>query len=215
VVTDDHGRVLAAVGSGTTPRPGEDLWRLPAVRHALSGDSVTADSGFGVLRVGDVPLQAGGVAIVLEGYPIGALVLGERLDRGLARLEVARGTHAVVAAGDVVLASTLPGAAAGARWELPHEAGSSARLQMGGEEFVAVTLPLGATESGAPATLYLLRSETAALRPILRSLGFTFLLGGILAVLLVAAATVVVTRTTVRPLSRFVAFMQSGAESRA
>src|SRR5262249_19758691 len=118
-------------------------------------------------------------------------------------------------AGDVVLASTLPGAAAVARWELPHEAGSSARLQMGGEEFVAVTLPLGATESGAPATLYLLRSETAALRPILRSLGFTFLLGGILAVLLVAAATVVVTRTTVRPLSRFVAFMQSGAESRA
>jgi hypothetical protein len=47
-VTDDSGRVLASAGT-YAPRPGTDLARLPAVRHALEAGSATADSGFGVL----------------------------------------------------------------------------------------------------------------------------------------------------------------------
>jgi len=212
-VTDERGHVLAAAGRDARLRAGDDLASFPAVRYALNADSATADSGFGVLRRGGAPLQVGCVPIVLDGYPIGALLLGERLDRFLPPGEAAAGTHAVAAA-DVVLASNLDAAPAGARWTAPApDGGGPARVQLGGSGYVAVTLPIGATEDGTPATLTLLRSESAAQVPIARTLRVNFLLAGLLALVLVAAATVALSRTTLRPLSRFVTFLRAGADA--
>jgi signal transduction histidine kinase/CheY-like chemotaxis protein len=215
VVTDELGRVLVAVGPRGTPRAGEDLMRLPAVRYALASDGAAVDSGFGVLRRDGVPLQVGCVAIVLDGYPIGALVLGERLDSIMPRLDVAEGAHAVVTAGDRVLASTLAGTRAGARWTSHVESlrAPLGHIRIGSEDYIAATVPLGLTEDGRAATLYLVRSLTTSLTPIANSLGRSFLLAGVLAVLVVGAVGALVSRTTLRPLSRFVSFLRAGAES--
>jgi signal transduction histidine kinase/ActR/RegA family two-component response regulator len=199
VVTDDSGRVLAAVGraggaAAGAPRKG-DVVTLPAVRYALTADSATADSGFGVLRArdGSVPFQVGCVAILLDGYPIGALILGERLDRVLPRFATSAGTEAVVAIGDSLVA---PG-------------GGVSRS--GDPDFVTARVPLGLADNGKPATLQLARSVTASLRPLTTALGRSFLLAGLLAVLLVGGGAALVSRSTLRPLADFVSFLRVGA----
>jgi signal transduction histidine kinase/ActR/RegA family two-component response regulator len=201
VVTDDSGRVLAAVGrsgrAGGVPGKG-DVVALPAVRYALTADSATADSGFGVLRSrdGGAPFQVGCVAILLDGYPIGVLILGERLDRVLPRFATSPVTEAVVTIGDSVV--------------VPR-GGSSRR---GDPDFVTASVPLGHTDDGRPATLELARSVAASLHPLTTALGRSFVLAGLLAVLLVAAGAVLVSRTTLRPLARFVSFLRAGASGR-
>ncbi|HWC73240.1 MAG TPA: histidine kinase dimerization/phospho-acceptor domain-containing protein, partial [Gemmatimonadales bacterium] len=208
VVTDDSGRVLAAVGrtSGTarTARTGEtgvpskgELIRLPAVRYALTADSATADSGFGVLRArnGGVPFQVGCVAILLDGYPIGVLLLGQRLDRVLPRFATppTAGTQAFVTIGDSLVAS------------------SGAAGEATGADFVTASVPLGLADNGQRATLHLARSVTASLNPLTTALGRSFLIAGILAVLLVGGGAALVSRTTLRPLSDFISFLRRGA----
>ena len=201
IVTDDSGRVLAAVGRGGRAggAPGKgDVVTLPAVRYALTADSATADSGFGVLRSrdGGAPFQVGCVAILLDGYPIGVLILGERLDRVLPRFATSPVTEAVVTIGDSVV--------------VPR-GGSSRR---GDPDFVTASVPLGHTDNGSPATLELARSVAASLRPLTTALGRSFVLAGLLAVLLVTAGAVLVSRTTLRPLARFVSFLRAGASGR-
>jgi signal transduction histidine kinase/ActR/RegA family two-component response regulator len=168
------------------------------VRAALQGSGAPADSGFGVWRLGGDPLQIGCVPVLLQGYPVGALVLGERLERFLPRTRSAAGTHAVVTIGDRVFSSTLAAAPAGAAWAIPAD-------------HVATTLPLGLADDGRPARLYLVRSLGAAVKPITDALGRSFLLAGLVAVAVVAGGAAVVSRATLRPLSRFVDFLRAGS----
>jgi signal transduction histidine kinase/CheY-like chemotaxis protein len=213
VVTDEEGRVLAARGAGRELRVGDDLGGVPVVRYALEAELATADSSFGVFRGDSGPLQVSSVAILVNGYPIGALLLGDRLDRLMPAPDAKLGTQAVVSAGDVVLASTVPEAPVGSRWEAgtASESDSVWSLTLGGNEFVAATLPLGFTEENRPAALHLVRSLSASLAPVQKSLTTRFLVAGLLAVLLVGLAAAFLSRATLRPLSRFVAFMRAGA----
>jgi signal transduction histidine kinase len=213
VVTDDRGRVLAAAARGWAPLVGDDLSRLPAIRAVLTADSEAAVSGIGVLNHRGQSLQVGAVAIELEGYPIGALLIGERLDLLAPRLGAAAATHIVVTAGRDVLASTLDGLRQGMQWNAGAADSSAHRVRYGGEEYVAATLPLGRTDDGRMATLQLLRSLTSSLSPIQQSLKGSFLGAALLALVLVGVGAVLVSRTTLRPLSAFVQFMRSGAES--
>jgi signal transduction histidine kinase/ActR/RegA family two-component response regulator len=217
VVTDNTGKVLAAAGHGA-PKAADDLGRFPAVHFALNTDTIIPDSGFGVLQVDGTPMQVGCVPIVLQGYAIGALVLGERLDRLMAQLDSAMGTRSVVTAGNAVMMSNLAAAPVGAAWHpLPDGLGAEAvrRLRIQGEDYVAATLPLGRTEDGRAARLELVRSLSEPLRPISRSLGWSFLVAGLLALVLGGAGAVLVSRGTLRPLARFVGFMRQGADTGA
>jgi signal transduction histidine kinase len=206
VVTDDSGKVLAVVGTtgetgetGNTgvPQKGEVV-TLPAVRYALTADSARADSGFGVLRSrgGGVPFQVGCVAILLDGYPIGTLILGERLDRVLPRFATSPGTEALVMIGDSLVAPL------------------GAISRRGSDDFVTASVPLGLADNGRPATLELARSVTASLNPLTGTLGRSFLIAGLLAVLVVAGGAALVSRTTLRPLARFVSFLHTGTAER-
>jgi signal transduction histidine kinase/ActR/RegA family two-component response regulator len=198
VVTDDSGHVLAAVGraAADVPRKGSVIG-LPAVR-----DAADSGTGFGVLRraPGAAPLQVGCVAILLDGYPIGVLVLGERLDRLMPRF-AAPGTQAVVTLGDTVVASTLDVAPVRSTWTAP----------LSSDDYVTARVPLGLDDAGRPATLYIARSITAAMHPLTGSLGRSFLIMGVVAVLLVGGGAALVSRTTLRPLASFVAFLRAGA----
>jgi signal transduction histidine kinase/ActR/RegA family two-component response regulator len=133
------------------------------------------------------------VAILLDGYPIGVLLLGQRLDRVLPRFSTAAGAEAFVTIGDSLVASI----------------GGVSRI--GDPDFVTASVPLGLSDNGQPATLHLARSVSASLNPLTGALGRSFLLAGILAVLLVGGGAALVSRTTLRPLARFVAFLRAGA----
>jgi signal transduction histidine kinase/CheY-like chemotaxis protein len=218
-VTDETGNVLAAAVREGTPRPRNNLFDLPAVRHALIADTITADSSFGVLTsdraAASVPLQVGCVAIMVGGYPIGVLVLGKRLDRLLPEITEAPGTHAIVTAGDEVLLSTTPATAPGSRWTRTAGSEPAWRARLGDDEYVGTSLPIGLADNGTQAQMHLMRSLSASVVPITNALRGSFLLFGILAVLVAGAGAALVTRNSLRPLARFVGFMRSGADTGA
>ncbi|MGH7583465.1 MAG: hypothetical protein ACREL5_09590, partial [Gemmatimonadales bacterium] len=207
-VTDDSGRVVSAAGA-SVPRA-LDIAALPALRAALFSTSETADSAFGVLVAGDRTLETAVVPVLVGGYPVGALVIGRRLDRILPPRDDA-GTSRVVVIGDTVLESTLPGIERRRRWGPTARDVAAGTLTVAGAEYVDAIVPLGAGASGRQARLYLLRPLAAAIDPMEDSLGRRFLLAGILAVVAVAAGGALLARTTLRPLSRFVQFLQAGS----
>src|SRR5687768_17602505 len=186
-VTDEGGNVLASVVRQGTPRPRSNLFDLPAVRHALIADTITADSSFGVLTQAageaSIPLQVGCVAIMVGGYPVGVLVLGQRIDRLLPGFTAARGTHAVVTAGEAVLLSTTKAASAGGKWTHTPGRDPTWRIQLGDDEYVGTSLPIGLADNGTPARMHLMRSLSASVVPITNAMRRSFLLFGILAVL--------------------------------
>lgn len=83
IVTDERGRVLAATGrTEDRPTAGADLSAWPVVAHALRQDGPVGRDNFGARGIGGRIFQLGSVPIVLQGYIIGTLTLGERLDQG-------------------------------------------------------------------------------------------------------------------------------------
>ncbi len=217
LVTDEGGRVVASVGPAGRPVRGDSLMQFPALRASLLGDSVTPDSALGVLRAKGSLLSVGSVAILVDGFPIGGLMLGELVDSLLPRSDEPGGMRGVVTAGGVVVASTLGRAPPGTPWEFrsPGKDDSTSVLRLDGEDYVTASLPLGRGFDGRPVVLFLMRSLTASVTPISRSLAQRFLLAGVLAVVLVGAGGSLVSRSALRPLSRFVVFLRKGAATGA
>jgi signal transduction histidine kinase/ActR/RegA family two-component response regulator len=214
LITDDSGRVLTTVGSLPGPAAGTSLRSVPAVYAALFGQSGSPDSAFGVLdRHGVPPIEVAAVPILVHGFPVGALVLGRRIDRlvRIAPADSRLGTRAVVAS-DRVLASSLEQAPAGSPWHplAPSLSRGTSALAIAGEDYVTAIVPLGLGQEGRPVNLYLLRSLNAAVGPVESALTWQFLVAGMLAIVLVGAGGAALSRTTLLPLSRFVNFMQSG-----
>src|SRR5262249_8596364 len=98
------------------------------------------------------------------------------------------------------------------------EPSASGRIRLGGEEFVAATLPLGVDRAGAGATLVLLRPLGPEVSAASRSLLLALLACGILALLFSGLMAWRVSRSVLDPLERFVAFVRevalSGGHSR-
>ncbi|MGH7593510.1 MAG: response regulator, partial [Gemmatimonadales bacterium] len=210
VITDDSGRVVTVAGN-PGPTVGSSLRSLPAVRSALFGQRTVVDSAFGVLDGQGVLIEIAAVPILIKGFAVGGLLLGARVDRMMpadAQFE----TRRVVASDRMVLISSLESAAVGTRWrpQWSPANGTGATLVIGGEDYVTATLSLGAGQDGRPVHLYLLRSLTAAIDPVEAALTRRFLLAGLLATLLAGAGGAALSGTTLRPLARFVTFVQSG-----
>ncbi|HUL03462.1 MAG TPA: ATP-binding protein [Gemmatimonadales bacterium] len=216
VVTDDRGLVLAASEQrGTRPALGDNLSALPVVRRALD-PSLAADVGnFGVLQVGDAYFQIGCVPITLQDVPIGALIVGERMDATfLQRLRESFDGEIVVTRDARVISSTLAMVTAdSARGGALLAAATQGAVRLGATDFVVAPLMLGRDAAGAPVTLYLLHPLSNALLPLNQALRLDFLAYGVLAVLLAALGAVVVSRSLLAPLNQFVAFMESVAKT--
>jgi signal transduction histidine kinase/ActR/RegA family two-component response regulator len=218
IVTDDRGRVLAATGRPEDrPATGEDLGAWPAVRHALAQDAPVGPLNFSVRVIRDGVFQIGCVPMILQGYVIGTLVLGDRLDQGLAaRLRDSLGGDIMVTAGDRVLGSTLPGAtlpAAAGGGDPPRSAtdGGARVVALGGEEYVVAPVVIGQDQEGRPVSLHLLRSLTGALAGPQHALRYTLAGYGLLVVMLAGLSASVVSRSVLRPLADLVAFMRAAA----
>src|SRR5262249_17003609 len=80
-------------------------------------------------------------------------------------------------------------------------------------EFVAAPLSLHADQEGRPVSVVLLHSLTRALAPLNRSLVWTLLSCGSLAVTLSGVAASMGSPSALRPLDTFVAFLRSVAET--
>jgi signal transduction histidine kinase/ActR/RegA family two-component response regulator len=219
VITDDHGRVLAASERrGIHPTIGQDLSSLKLIRHALDGGDSTTSS-LGVARFGDVFFQVGSVPIVLRGIPIGVLLLGDRLDEAyVSRLRAALGGALVVVANSSqVIASSFPTASrdpAPFRRAEPADSGArAATVRLGEYEYVTAPMTLGRDESGDRVVLYLLHPLSETLGPLNRSLLLSFLVFGVLAVLLAGLGAGLVSRSLMKPIRSFVGFMESVAQS--
>src|SRR5437867_76229 len=221
VVTDQDGRVLAASGRFEEwPRVGEDLSSRAIVGRALAGGDAVADRNFGVVRLrGDI-FQAGCVPIVLQGFVIGTLTLGDHIDQNFVeRLRDAFDEEVVVTVGGHIAGSTFragpspvpdPGILGLAD---PASMAPESVLKLGGEEYVAAPLRLGSDEAGDPVNLYLLHSLTRTLSASSRALAWTLLVHGALAILLSGVAAWTLSLTLLWPLDRFVRFMRSVAET--
>ena len=218
IVTDEHGRVLAATERhGARPRVGADLMLLPVVRRALDPSLPTDVSNFGVGQVGADYFQIVSVPIVLQGFPIGALILGERLDGAfLHGLRELFGGEIVIARNGEVIRSTLGGTADAEHVGTVLAAGANrdATIRLGREEFVLAALPLGLDPAGEPVMLYLLHPLSAALGPVNGVVRVSFILYGCLAVVLGGVGAALVSRSLLAPLHSFVGFMESVARSR-
>jgi signal transduction histidine kinase len=217
IVTDRDGRVLA-VGGRPEDRPGigEDLSSRLIVRHALAQDAPVGTDNFSVLRVRGRFFQVGCVPIVLQGYIIGSLTLGDRIDQGFVdRLRLSFDSDIVVTGGGGTVASTLPGAPAldgAARGKNAESDDGTSVVSVAGNDYVSAPLTLGLDDDGRPVTLHLLHSLTRALEEPNRSLLGTLVGYGSLIVMVAGLCASVVGRSLLNPLERFVAFMRSAAD---
>lgn len=218
IVTDRNGRVLASAGpTGKRHPSGENLSTLPIIRDVLRQDDPVGERNLSVLELGDEFARVGSVPIVLQGFVIGTLTLGDRIDSGFVnRLRDSFDCDAMILAGERIVATTLPasidraearGLSAPAPGAAPHV------TRLAGDDYVTARLPLGQTADGAGVDLYLLNSMRQSLGESNRFLIWIVLVSGSLAVLVAGIATWVFSRSVLRPLENFVAFVRSVAKS--
>jgi len=220
LVTDRTGRVLAASGAASAgPAIGRDLSDLPALRRALEQDGPVGPQNLAVWSLDHDWLRVGSVPIVLQGFVIGTLTVGDRIDDGFVR-ELRRSFDCdfVVLAGDQVVGSTLaarlgPDDLARLSSRPQRDADSPSVARLGGAEFVRTSVALGSDEQGRAFELYLLHSLDQALGNSNRLLGVVLASCGLAAVLLAGLAGWWMSRSVLRPLEAFVAFMRSVADS--
>jgi len=220
LVTDDHGRVFAGAShDGRLPPHGLDLSGLWAVRQALDPSS-EQDGHLAVYRDGSISYQVAVYPFVLDGYTIGALLLGERLEQGvLATAREAFQGHVLVTTGSAMLAHAGIGPMPEQRVvdRLVHETASqdtSARtIRIAGSEIVAAPLSLGETQAGEPVALWLIQPVDATVSALTTPLRRDFILYGTLAVIAAALGAALATRSGLASFNEFVAFMRTGASA--
>lgn len=218
IVTDNSGQVLAANGhSSLLPTHGGDLSANAAVSHALSPLVNVGDGNFGLMNLDEQHFLVVASPIVLQDYVIGALVLGDRIDSSfLPNIRAFFGGETVISVGGRSIASTLP-PSSGVDSEADPLTSAAMQpdgtIRLGGEDYLVTSMVLGTDDNGDAVKLFLLRSLTEALRQPNQKLMRTLATQAALAVLLSALLTWLATRTSLRPLARFVAFMKEVAES--
>jgi len=215
VVTGPDGRVLARSGRpAEVPAVGEDLSGRVVVRHALAQQTPVSSRNTAVMGLHGQHFQVGCVPILLQGYIVGSLTIGHRLDQVYVEgLRQSLGTHVAVMTEADILGSTLPGLQHEAAATTPASTEQTSVLAVGKEDFVSVPLTLGLDERGRPVSLFLLRSLTSDLARSNRSLLVTMVGYGLLVVLVTGLSASLVSRSVLRPLKSLVAFMRSSAES--
>ncbi|HEX8723850.1 MAG TPA: ATP-binding protein [Gemmatimonadaceae bacterium] len=220
LVTDGTGRVFASAAAGANGvARGTDLSRMPAVRGALDPSTPADSGGLAVLREPDGLYQVAVYPLLLDGFTLGSVLLGQRVD--FAYLSVARsdstGPAFVSSGGEVLMRS--PGASLPIDSATLRLLGSATRapttVNAGGEEYVAAAIPLGTTQFGQPVRLTLLEPVSATVRALVHPVQVDFAIYGSLAVLLAALGAAFASRSVLHPLASFVEYLRSGAAADA
>jgi signal transduction histidine kinase/DNA-binding response OmpR family regulator len=218
LITDDSGRVFASAARDGAPMArGTDLQSSRAIRHVLDPNEPADTGALAVLRTGAGQLEIAAYPLTLDGFTVGALVLGRRLDSlFVASARAASDAGVLLTVGTSVVSSTdqslsAPGTVA----QLDREVGSAANatVRLGNEEFVVAPVPLGETQDRQQVRLWMLQPLSRRVAALTAPLRREFLLYGILAILVAAFGSALVARTVLGPFQRFVRHMRSGAAS--
>jgi signal transduction histidine kinase len=215
LATDENGRVFAGyVRGGTALPPQFDLSPLSAVRNALdpSFTSTRGEAYLSGLELSGAYYAVGVAPVILGGYTIGTLVIGQRVDSTLIRTLLDNFDGEVVArAGTQVIASSLPHTRASAALVGNPESGAS--VTIGESEYLAASTPMGTTQRGTELSLTLLQPLTPTVDALSSALGRDFLLYGALAIVLAALGALLLSRSLLQPLGAFIAALRSGASA--
>ena len=108
VLTDASGEVLAASGTGPIPRVGTILTKYPIVWDVLVQNQPVGPDNFAALDFDGTRARVGCVPIVLQGFIIGTLIIGDWVDQDFAR-DLARSfdCDVFIVADDEVVATTF------------------------------------------------------------------------------------------------------------
>jgi signal transduction histidine kinase len=159
-----------------------DLSTLDAVKVALDPAAPSDTGVYGVLDVGDASYSVAAVPLVSGGSTLGALLVGERIDSAyLGRVKDMFGGEVAIVVGD---------------------------SQPGSRDVAAASIALGRNLRGAPVTMWLRQPTSAVSSALSRSILLQFALYGLAAVILSALGAAVVARSVLRPLERFIQWMQ-------
>ena len=205
IVTGRHGEVLAVSGDQAMRAA---LTAAPDVKLAVDGSMASAfwSHPNGILEVVSVPVPLG----LERPELLGVLSLGYLLDdRRAAQFKALTGADIAFATGGSVRASTLGSASNSELATLPNTS-RSPRILIGGDEYVALTRPLGDGLGVNEPVAIILRSRSDRMR----TLGsIQAALGGIAlgAVLLAVAVSYGVARTITRPLASITDHMRQVA----
>jgi signal transduction histidine kinase len=216
VITDDSGRVFSASG-GRVPSlaRGARLSSLPVVSHALDPRTPSDSGGLAVLETDAGYFQVAVHPLVQDGFTLGALLLGHRLDSMfVADAASAADAAVIVTAGPrIVSASThgLTGADLATRLGADTRTSGASTLMLGDEEYVIAPVKLGETQRREAVQLWMLQPLTRRVSELMDPLRADFLIYGALAVLVAAVGIAITARTVLAPFTRFVAYMRSGA----
>ncbi|HEY4219403.1 MAG TPA: ATP-binding protein [Gemmatimonadaceae bacterium] len=218
LITNDSGRVFAAASRpGITAPRGTSLMSSKAVQHVLD-INVPADSGdLAVLRTDAGELEIAAYPLTLDGYTMGALVLGRRLDSlFVSTARSASDASVLLSVGDTVVSSSdtaLSNPAIVSQLEREVGNASNATVRLGNEEFVVAPVSLGETQDREQVRLWLLQPLTRRVAALTAPLRRDFVLYGVLAILVAAFGSALVARTVLGPFQRFVRHMRTGADT--
>ena len=215
ILTDDSARVFASAGTGDRAiERGTSLATLDAVKHALDPNA-PASAELAVLRTPSGYFEVAVYPLIQDGFTLGALLLGERLDtRFVAAARAASDADIVLLAGHTLVATSdtslrrdsLPAVLAA---QSSGRAGSTIRV--GAEELMAAPVSLGETQDQQAVRLWILQPLSRQVARLMQPLRREFELFGALAVLVAALGAALVARSVLGPFTRFVAYMRSGA----
>ena len=212
LATDERGLVMTGyTRDGAALPPALSLATLPAVRNALDPAVVStrSETYLSGLELNGAYYGVGAAPVILDGYTIGALVFGERVDSSLvASLRSAFDGDVVASAGGHVIASTLPPSSALA--VVSRDGTAVPAVTIGRDEYLAAVIPFGRTQAGTEMRLTLLQPLTSLVDTLASELRAHFLLYGVLAVVLAALGAAAVSRSLLQPLQRFVDGMRAG-----
>ena len=220
VLTDANGEVLAESGSGPIPKVGAALTKYPIVRNVLVQNQPIGPDNFAVLDFGGTKARVGCVPIVLQGFIIGTLIVGDWINEDFAR-DLARSfdCDVIIVANDEVVATTFSRSATTDDLRAmilasPGKEDTPRVLRLAGEEYVSAEGTLGHDGRGHDVRLHLLASLTGQLADSNRYLLLSLLFCGVWAVIIAGTSAWWMSRSLLRPLDGFVRFMRAVASSK-
>jgi diguanylate cyclase (GGDEF)-like protein len=217
--TDEQARVVAAFvvpdHDGTSrdePPKGTDLSTVAALRHALDPalDGGPSDLYLSVLRIGGSHFHIAAAPIVVDGFTIGTVILGDRLDDAhLRALAPSFGGDLLITSEGRVIATTLARKPSDVEGMVPPVNAPPRLVRLGDVEYVAASLAMGAAERDSVVRLTLLQAVTPALHRTMRGLLRDFVVFGLVAVALAGGGAALLSRAMLAPLEMFVSRLRS------
>jgi len=219
VATDDSGRVFASAGrSGSLLRNGASLFALAAVRHAIDPNAPADSGAMAVLRTDSGFVEVAVYPVVQDGFTLGSLVVGRRLNAAFASdASVASDAAVVLTAGDSIFAASdgalVKNSVASTLQAAAVSGPLATTVRIGRDEYVVAPVNLGETQEHAPVRVWMLQSLTQRVGALTAPLRSDFVFYGALAVAIAAIGAAIVARGVLGPFRRFVVHMRSGAEA--